>query len=74
MVHGPGDINEDERHARAALTALVEPGELKIWEAANRLGAVELLQQITKTLSDETEPLDLAKKMMEARTTTTLDW
>ncbi|WP_163510324.1 DNA-processing protein DprA [Fodinicola acaciae] len=55
----------EERRARAALTALVEPGDLKVWDAVERVGAAELVRRIAANSDRHLEPFDLADRLLE---------
>lgn len=55
----------DERTARAALTALVEPGELKVWAATDRVGAAELVKRIAANSGNDPKPYELGARLLE---------
>jgi DNA processing protein len=58
---------DEERRARAALTALVEPGDPRVWRAAGQVGAAELVRRIIAN-SDRpprVDPFDAADRMLE---------
>jgi DNA processing protein len=67
MTASPAQPVDDERRARAALSALVEPGDPRVWQAAGQVGAAELVRRIVAN-SDRplrVDPFEAADRMLE---------
>jgi DNA processing protein len=58
---------DDERRGRAALTALVEPGDLRVWEAADKVGAADLVLRMARNREDgpPRNPFQLGDQLLE---------
>src|SRR5882762_10336533 len=58
---------DEERRARAALTALVEPGDLRVCEAADQVGAAELVRLIAanRESGPPLDPFEVADQLLE---------
>ncbi|GAA1682037.1 DNA-processing protein DprA [Fodinicola feengrottensis] len=60
-------VLDEERRGRAALTALVEPGDDRVRLAAERVGAADLVRRIASQREDSQrmDPFDLADRLLE---------